>query len=120
MWQILLGLIDPISKITGQLVDWQVKKQAALTDRAKIEADENIAKLQAQRDLMIAESKTPINAIGRCVLMFPFAFFLWKVMIWDFSLGLGTTENPQPNLWTLLYLVFGFYFLTDLSKLWKR
>ena len=116
----LLGLVDPITKITSQIVEWQAKKINAVTEQQRIQAEENVKKLEAMRDVQIAEAHTPVNVLARAFLMFPIGIFIWKVVIWDNVLDLGSTEDLSPNLWSLVFIMWGFYFVTDLAKLWKR
>lgn len=104
-------IFQTVSGLTQQIVAWQAKKIDAQTDREKIEAEENIETLKARRDTMVAEAGSGVNAIFRVVLAIPAAVFLWKVVIWDITLGLGSTDNPSQNIWNYIFVVVSFYFL---------
>lgn len=104
-------IFETVTSLTGKIVDWQAKKQDAQTDRERIEADENIKSLEARRDIMIAEAGSRVNMFMRVALASPACVFLWKVVVWDITFGLGSTDNPQQNIWNYIFIVVGFYFL---------
>lgn len=104
-------IFETVTSLTGKIVDWQAKKQDAQTDRERIEADENIKSLEARRDIMIAEAGSRVNAFMRVALALPACIFLWKVVVWDKVLGLGSTDDLTGNLWNYVFVVVGFYFL---------
>lgn len=107
----LLGLIDPISRIAGKIADVQIAKAQATTDQEKVAADERIKALEAQRDVMIAESSSKINTIIRSLFGIPPAIYLAKLFVWDKVLGWGTTDPLSPVMEQTLWIVVGFYFL---------
>lgn len=97
--------------IADKLADAYKAKQQAATDQDKIAADERIATLQAQRDVLVAESSRPINGIMRFLFAAPVAVYLAKLIVWDKVLGFGVTDDLSPQLWNYAYIVVGFYFL---------
>ena len=111
MLAFILGLLPTVAGLTQQIVEWQAKKINAQTEHERIEADENIKTLQARRDVMVAEAGSKVNAFMRVFLAMPAGIFLWKVMVWDITLGWGSTDNPQQALWNYVFIVVGFYFL---------
>lgn len=120
MLAFLMGLIDPVSRITQGIIDWQTKKLVAQTDTQRIEADQNIAQLQARRDVLIAESKSPWNVLARMALMIGPCFYVAKIFIWDKMLGLGSTDDLTPNEWYLVFVVYGFYFLDSMKGIIRK
>ena len=117
---ILLGLIDPISKITNKIIDLRIQQANAQTEQAKIAADEEVSKLQAQRDVLVAESGSKINALVRIAFALPCALYINKLIIYDKILGWGTTDDLSTNLWWLLMTVVGFYFVQSIASIIKR
>lgn len=117
--KMLLGFIDPVSKITGQIADAINEYNRTQVDKKKIEVGERIKALEARRDVLIAESKTPINSIVRAILAAPVIIYLWKVIVWDKILGLGVTDDLSGNLWNFLFIVIGFYFLDTVVSRFK-
>lgn len=124
MWfTALLGLVDPISKIAGKIADARIAATNATTDREKIAADERVKGLEARMTVMVAEGGSRINAFTRAALAFPVAILLWKVFVWDKSLGQwtgGRTDALSPELWHVVMVVVGFYFVTDMVSRWRR
>ena len=107
----LLGLADPISKIAGKIADARIAAINATTDKERIEQEERVKALEARRDVLKAEAGGRVNAIIRALLAVPVVVFLWKVIIWDKVLSLGTTDDLSENLWYVTMMVLGFYYL---------
>lgn len=117
---ILLGLIDPISKITNKIIDLRIQQANAETERQRIQAGEEVSKLQAQRDVLVAESGSKINALIRILFAAPCAIYINKLIVYDKVLGWGSTDDLSPNLWWLLLTVVGFYFVQSIASIIKR
>ena len=117
---ILLGLIDPISKITNKIIDLRIQQANAQTEQAKIAADEEVSKLQAQRDVLVAESGSKINAIIRIAFALPCAIYINKLILIDKVLGWGSTDDLSNNLWWIVFTVIGFYFVQSIASIIKR
>jgi hypothetical protein len=97
MWNWLLSLIGgPV--VNGLISAYKAKLAAANTqDRiaADLAAKEIEAEIEARRQataLLIAEQGRWYTAIIRPLLAFPIVIYLWKVIVWDKVLGLGTTD----------------------------
>lgn len=61
----LRALISPIEHITTEIQKTKQEQLKADTDQERIAAGERISALQQRRDVLIAESTTPINQITR-------------------------------------------------------
>jgi hypothetical protein len=105
-----------LGAIADKLAEAYKAKQDAATEQDRIAADERIATLQAQRDVMIAEAGSPINGLIRLAFALPVAIYLGKLILWDKVLGLGATDNLSPQLWTHADIIVGFYFLHWTAK----
>lgn len=124
----LLGLADPISKITGQIANVKIERSRADTDDKRIAADERIKALERRRDVLIAEAgQSNINAIMRAAIAMPVAIVLWKIFVWDKALGQwtsGRTDALSSELWQVITAVIGFYFLYEgaigVTRIMKR
>jgi hypothetical protein len=97
MWNWLLSLIGgPV--VNGLISAYKTKLDAANTqDRiaADLAAKEIEAEIEARRQataLLIAEQGRWYTAIIRPLLAFPIVIYLWKVIVWDKVLGLGSTD----------------------------
>ena len=107
----LLGLADPISRISKAIADARIASMQAATDKERIEQEERISALEARRAVMEREADGKINQIIRALLAVPVIIFLWKVIIWDKVLALGTTDDLSANLWYVTMMVLGFYYV---------
>src|SRR5688500_5583349 len=107
----LLGLADPIARIAGKIADARIAATQATTDKERIEQEERVKALEARRDVLRAESDGRVNSTIRALLAAPVIVFLWKVVIWDKVLALGTTDDLSENLWYVAMLVLGFYYV---------
>ena len=97
MWNWLLSLIGgPV--VNGLISAYKAKLAAANTqDRiaADLAAKEIEAEIEARRQataILIAEQGRWYTAIIRPLLAFPIVIYLWKVIVWDKVLGLGSTD----------------------------
>jgi hypothetical protein len=107
----LLGLADPLSRISQAIANARIAASQAATDQARIEQEERIKALEARRAVMEREADGKINQLVRAALAFPVIVFLWKVIIWDKVFALGRTDDLSENLWYVTMMVLGFYFV---------
>lgn len=125
---ILLGLADPIEKITTAIIKARADALNAQTEQDRIAAQERTAELQARRDVLIAEAGVSrANIWVRTLFAVPVIIVLWKLFIWDKALGAlthGHTDELSPELWKVIMVVIGFYFLYEgaigVSRIMKR
>ena len=97
MWTWFASLVGgPI--VTGLINAYKAKLDAANThDRiaADLAAKEIEAEIEARRQasaIIIAEQGRWYTAIIRPLLAFPVIIYLWKAIVWDKVLGLGSTD----------------------------
>jgi hypothetical protein len=97
MWSWLATLIGgPV--ITGLINAYKAKLEAAnIQDRiaADLAAKEIEAEIAARSEasrIILAEQGRWYTAIIRPLLALPIIIYLWKVIVWDKVLGLGTTD----------------------------
>lgn len=121
MWLTLLGLLpsafNAVTSITSAIANEKIAGINATTEQDRIASAERVASLQAQRDALIAESsrsKFPIY-IQSFIALGP-AIFLNKIFIYDKVFKLGTTDALDPNLWNVVMVVLGFYFLSQVFR----
>jgi hypothetical protein len=108
-----------IGTIANRLAAAYEAREKAKSDKEKIAADERIKTLQARRDVLIAEAGNRVNGWMRAALAMPVAIILWKVFVYDKALGQwtqGTTDALSPELWHVVMIVIGFYFLADAAS----
>lgn len=108
-----------IGTIASRLAAAYEAREKAATDTEKIAADVLVRTLEARRDVLVAETGNRINSRMRAALAAPVAILLWKVFVYDKALGQwtsGTTEALSPELWHVVTIVIGFYFLADAAS----
>lgn len=125
---LLLGFADPIEKITAAIVKARADGLNATTEQEKIASQERVSTLQARRDVMIAEAPVSrINIILRAGLALAVVIIVWKLLVWDKTIGslLGCSQAPagtckifttdplDANQWWIVTVVIGFYFLYE-------
>lgn len=121
MISLLVGLLPGILGTVSKGLQQAHRDRLNAKNTAEcIEADKRIAALQAQKEIMVAEARTNWNIIFRGFLALPFGLFIWKTVVWDKLLGWGTTDNLSPELWNLMMVVYGFYFVYETAALFKR
>lgn len=131
-WFDLIGIIPnafkTVDNITNAIANERIAALNATTDQERIAANERVATLQARRDVMIAEAGVSrANIWVRTFFAVPVIFVLWKLFIWDKALGdytRGHTDPLSPELWQVIMIVIGFYFLYEgaigVSRIVKR
>ena len=111
------GIVGQIGK---ELNAAYKNKLAAKNNTERVEADKVISTLQARKDVLVAESRSRWNIAFRAFLALPFGLFVWKAVVWDKLLGLGATDDLSADLWNLMMVVYGFYFVYETASLFKR
>jgi hypothetical protein len=108
MLGMILGWLNPVSAILGQIQKWESALLDAKTEQERIAAGERIAALQA----MASVAGHPIDSVMRALMAAPGVLLIWKLIVWDKMLGLGSTDDMSQNLWYFaIALPWGFYFL---------
>lgn len=107
----ILGIFTGAGGITEQLKDaYEIKKNAE-TQVEVLDANKEIAWLEARKAILLSEQNRALTAWIRPALAFPVVIFWSKIIIWDIVLKLGTTDNPSENVWWYLTLIPTAYFL---------
>lgn len=116
------AIIDPVARIGGKIADLKIEQTKAQTDRERIAAEERIKGLEARRAIMVAEAGAgiKINAYVRAFMGVGVALYLNKIFIWDKVLKMGSTDPLDENLWKVVAVVIGFYFVSGALERWKR
>lgn len=128
MWALLTGLpglitgaFGAINNITSAISNEKIALIGATTDREKIETQERISALQAQRDVLVAEAaRSKIPLYVQLLMTLPIAAIMAKIIVWDKMLGWGSTDNLSPEEWYLVYVVYGFWFVHSTVGLFKK
>lgn len=110
----ILGAFDPISRISKAIADAYIAKGKADTDEKRIVADERVRALEARRGVMVAEAGSQINAWARLILSVPAAWWLWEFAIFN------AKDDLSNNQWVYVLTVIGFYYLRELTAVFRR
>jgi hypothetical protein len=126
---LLGGLFGSINHITDAISNEKIAVVNAKTQEEQTAAQERVNTLTLRRDLMIAEAgQSRINVYVRAMLALGPTVFLLKIFLWDKTIGpffgcvgkvteasckLFLTDPLDPNLWQVISVVLGFYFLTE-------
>lgn len=119
---LLFGIIDPVTRIVEKIAQARLEQTKAETDKEKIASTERIAALEARKAVLIAEANTPLNAIVRAAFSIPLAIYFAKIVLWDKVImgGASATDDLTPNQWMMVWIVLGFYFVTDVARVMRR
>ena len=128
---LISGMFGTINGITNAISNQKIAAINATTQEAKIAAEEQVQTLQARRDVLIAEagSGSRINLWMRVALAIGPAAILLKVFLWDKVIGsfagcaqappgtcgIFTTDPLDANLWQVITIVLGFYFVSEVT-----
>jgi len=116
----LLQLINPITAITKQIGEARAALEKEQNTERRIQLEGEVAALNAQQSVLISTQQFFLNRLMRFLIAFPIAFILWKLFIWDKALGLGSTDSISQDLWDILKIVVGGYFLTNVVERWRK
>jgi hypothetical protein len=126
MWSLLTalpsfitGLFGTINGITNAISNEKIAAITATTEEAQIAANERVATLQQQRDVLIADSAhSNLDLYIRSFIAIGPGSYILKIFLWDKVLGHWTNGSTDPldvNLWQVVMVVLGFYFLSATS-----
>lgn len=97
-WLLSLFTGPVLSAITGPFLEAYKAKLAATNSEDKLAVDLAVKEIEAEiearraaKEIIIAEQGRWWTAIWRPLLAAPVVIFLWKVIVWDTVLGLGST-----------------------------
>ena len=109
-----------------ELAKAKVNMANAATEHEKVSANERVKSLEAQRDVLIAETKSPWISIARFAFIVPFAFYINKLILWDKVAcpylydSTCNTAGLSEWLYGVAAVVIGFLFLDNSLKIIKK
>ena len=113
---LISGLFGSINAITAAISNEKIAAITAKTQEEQIAANERVAQLQQQRDVLIADAQhSKLDLYMRSLIAFGPAMYLLKIFLWDKVLAAwtnGTTDRIDANLWQVVMVILGFYFVS--------
>lgn len=111
------GLLTTVNGVTNAIANEKIAVVNATTDQERIAAQERVNTLQAQRDVLLADSnRSSLDIWVRAAYAIGPAIYLNKIFIYDKVLGLGSTDALDPNLWYVVMCIIGFYTLHSIIR----
>lgn len=116
---LISGLFGTINGITNAIANEKIAALTATTQQDQIAANERVATLQQRRDVLIADAAHgSIDIWVRTIIAIGPALYLFKIFVIDKVCGplFHTETDPlDDNLWQVVMVVLGFYFLSATS-----
>jgi hypothetical protein len=125
------SVTSTINSITAAISNEKIAALNAKTDQERIAAEERASQLQSQRDVLIADaSQSKLDLYVRSLIALGPTSYLIKIFLYDKVIGsfvgCGVKDAPgycahyntdplDPNLWTVVSVVLGFYFIATAS-----
>lgn len=132
---IISGLFSTVNGITQAISNEKIALINATTEREKIEINERITSLSAQRDVLVADSaKSSVDMWMRVFAAVGPVSYITKVFLWDKVIGsfagcsghtapgtceIFTTDPVTADQWYVVLIVLGFYFVHSTVGLFK-
>ena len=117
----ILAAIGVVGTITKAIAGVRTERLNAKTEEAKLDAEQRMALLYAQRDIHVAEAGNMMTSWVRPAFAGIFWIYLAKVLVWDKVLGWGVTDSLSGNQQEIMMIIVGFYFLArPFEKIWKK
>jgi hypothetical protein len=128
MWAILTalpslisGLFGTVNGITNAIANEKIAAMTAKTDQERVAAQERVNSLSIQRDVLVADAAhSKLDLYMRSLIALGPACYLLKIFLWDKVLAAwnnGSTDPIDANLWNVVMVILGFYFLTTTARM---
>lgn len=112
----LINIINPIGQIAEKIAATRVRLAAEQNTERRIALEGELATLEARKDVILKAQSDPFERWVRIGFALPFVLYLWKLVVWDKLLGWGATDNLSNDLWAILYIVLGGYFVDTIVR----
>lgn len=122
----LLGMakdvVGPLTDVFRKIEDTKVQLALAKNDSEKNQLTAQLGALQVQADVLKTQANlqaeeshvTRLNIMVRSWIGVAVAIVLTKILVYDKAFGQwthGSTDALDPNLWYVVMMVLGFYFV---------
>jgi hypothetical protein len=116
---LISGLFGTINGVTNAIANEKIAALTATTQQEQIASNERISALQQRRDVLIADAAHgSLDIWIRSIIAIGPASYLLKIFLIDKTFGFifhTRTDPLDDNLWNVVMVVLGFYFLSETS-----
>lgn len=118
----LLGFGETIKSVSNDIARVRIAAREADTEEKKAELHAEETGLLAKQAVLVAEAATGSrwNQGFRIFISLPAAFVLWKIVVYDEMLQLGSTTIHSEQIWWYILSVVNFYLLNRAIQVAKR
>lgn len=115
-------LFDTVGSITSKLQDTKVALARVTSEEERVRLEVQEKALEARLSGLIASQRGPLGwmvGLVQGIMGLTIAFLLVKLAVYDKALGQWTQGHTDPlgkDLWDMVKLVVGFYFVTTWIK----
>jgi len=114
MFTFLLKIIGVgLPSIVEQITKERTKQINAKNDSERIKSEERLKILESKKDIILNAQKGKAESYVRIAFAIPFILYIWKLVVFDKILGLGTTDGLSPTLEYILWTVLSGYFILN-------
>lgn len=99
--------------IMAEIRQIEQQRLVAANDETRLELDAKIAALRTHADEIKAARNNRLIRLVQAAFALPFLVYVYKLVIWDKVLGLGTTDGLSPELWQTYWIVLGGFFVLE-------
>lgn len=109
-----------LSSIAKEIRGAQKDRLEAANEKDRLAADERMNTALRRMEAQTKGAGSFSAKAVRAAFAVPFIIYNAKLVIWDKTLGLGTTDGLSPYLETVGWTVIGFYFLDNSLRMVRR
>lgn len=105
------GVLTSVLTHLEKRADTETERERIRTQVTIEEVKAELARRNAQRDVLIAEQGNWITRWVRPMWALPFVVYTYKIVIWDKIWPGGVTDPLDERMWGLMMTVAGAYFI---------
>lgn len=105
------GMLDKVLGHLERKADTETERERIRTGVTIEQIRAEVAAQQEARAIIISEQGRWYTAIVRPLFAVPFIIYIWKLVLWDKVLSMGSTDGLSPELWNVLMTIIGAFFI---------
>lgn len=117
----LLGFGETVKSVSNDIARVRIAAREADTEEKKAELHTEEKVLEARQAVLVAEAPgSRWNQGFRILLSIPALLVIWKIVIYDEMLGLGSTRIHSQEIWWYVLSVVSFYLVNRMIQVAKK